>query len=106
MHQKKTADLLSCALEFGALLAGRSTRMMRDSGLQLGLAYQIRDDLEDEEQDQLKPNSLTVLGKQRASHMLEQCIANIDRAIQTLPSPKPLQELLTTLFQTSSCKKF
>lgn len=110
MHQKKTADLLSCALEFGALLAGRSTRSMRTIGLQLGLAYQIRDDLEDEEQDQSKPNSLTVLGKQRAARMLEQCIATIDQAIQTLPSPEPLQQLLKALFQSvlihSSCKKF
>ena len=51
MQRKKTGDLLSCCLEFGAILAAPHERaQMRELGLQLGLAYQLRDDLQDKDQ--------------------------------------------------------
>lgn len=47
MFQQKTGDLFSCALEFGALLGEADPAPMRRIGLLLGLAYQLKDDLED-----------------------------------------------------------
>ncbi|MHB1006667.1 MAG: polyprenyl synthetase family protein [Chloroflexota bacterium] len=48
MIQRKTAVLIGCALEMGALVAGASTRQqetMRRLGETIGLAYQVQDDV-------------------------------------------------------------
>ncbi|MFW6126186.1 MAG: polyprenyl synthetase family protein [Chloroflexota bacterium] len=48
MIRRKTAVLIACAIEFGALLAGAddATRMhFCDFGMDLGLAFQVRDDV-------------------------------------------------------------
>ncbi len=50
MIRLKTSVLLGCALEFGAILGRQSetTRhLLRDFGIQLGIAFQIQDDLLD-----------------------------------------------------------
>ncbi|MFW6151247.1 MAG: polyprenyl synthetase family protein [Chloroflexota bacterium] len=48
MIRSKTAVLIACAAEFGALLAGAddsTRRHFHDFGMDLGLAFQIRDDI-------------------------------------------------------------
>lgn len=50
LHSKKTAELFSCALLFGAIAAGSSEEELencRKIGLKLGLAFQILDDILD-----------------------------------------------------------
>ncbi|HLP56702.1 MAG TPA: polyprenyl synthetase family protein [Fluviicola sp.] len=50
MIRLKTSVLLGCALEFGAILGRQSEttcRLLRDFGIQLGIAFQIQDDLLD-----------------------------------------------------------
>ena len=50
MHLQKSAALIACALEMGAICAGASTEQrqrLHNIGLQLGLAFQIQDDLQD-----------------------------------------------------------
>jgi geranylgeranyl diphosphate synthase type II len=48
IHVRKTAALISCSLVLGGLAGGATTRqigVLRKLGLDLGLAFQIRDDL-------------------------------------------------------------
>lgn len=48
MIRRKTAVLIACALEFGALVAGAddaTRRCFHDFGMEVGLAFQIRDDV-------------------------------------------------------------
>lgn len=50
MIRLKTSVLLGCALEFGAILGRQSEmtcQLLRDFGIQLGIAFQIQDDLLD-----------------------------------------------------------
>lgn len=50
MIRLKTSVLLGCALEFGAILGRQpetTCRLLRDFGIQLGIAFQIQDDLLD-----------------------------------------------------------
>lgn len=69
MQQKKTGDLISCALEFGPILAGVEEHWqnkMRSIGLALGDVYQMLDDIEDGEQaSDLKKNTLTLSLKEK-----------------------------------------
>jgi geranylgeranyl diphosphate synthase type II len=64
IHTHKTATLIRCALRSGAMLAGASPAALRaisDAGSHLGLAFQIVDDILDEE------GSLEELGKTAGS---------------------------------------
>ena len=50
MIRLKTSVLLGCALEFGAIIANRDERtrqLLYDFGVQLGIAFQIQDDILD-----------------------------------------------------------
>ncbi|WFA09700.1 polyprenyl synthetase family protein [Tissierella sp. Yu-01] len=55
MYKSKTAALIIASLVSGAIVAGareEEIRAMKDFGLNLGLAYQIKDDLLDYEEDE------------------------------------------------------
>ena len=47
MHQQKSAALIACCLEMGAICAGAEAKPLRQLGLDLGLAFQIQDDVLD-----------------------------------------------------------
>lgn len=76
IHRRKTAPAFSVALELGALLAGRLDEVgavLRDYSENLGIAYQIRDDLDDLsgegadlEPDNLRPNVVLATAAERA----------------------------------------
>ena len=87
MHRKKTGDLLSCSLEFGAILAAPEKQTeMRRFGLHLGLAYQLRDDLEDQE---------SLFNRKETEALMQESF----RALKDLP---PLiYELIEPLFKNS-----
>ena len=104
MQCKKTGDLLSCALEFGPLIAKKPNLQedMRQIGLHVGLAYQIRDDLEDAHQksDEIKPTPLSLLGEEGARKLLTDSTQAIEESLKRLPqSGQPIAKLLTPLFK-------
>ncbi len=105
MQNKKTGYLLSAALEFGPILAGKETpwqEEMQSIGLHLGLAYQIRDDLEDAEQksDENKPTALSLLGESKARKLLQESLGKIDAKLKNLPSGgAPISALLSPMFK-------
>ncbi|NJM34108.1 MAG: hypothetical protein HC850_04655 [Rhodomicrobium sp.] len=82
VHARKTAALFSAAAEMGAVAATPnedSIALMRDFGMQLGLAFQILDDLldatvnrdvagKDVEQDEGRPSLVRTIGLEAASH--------------------------------------
>lgn len=75
---KKTAELIRVAAACGARLAGASAEAiiaLERYGRYLGLSFQLRDDLQDLEQDRVpgpafRPNLAAVLGREAASRLL------------------------------------
>lgn len=98
MDQKKTGDLFSCSLEFGAIIANAPASIeehLRQAGLHLGLAYQIRDDLDDAasagaSQKNHKPTLTSLLGLEPTRNFLRQTFEKIDHHLSFLPSGAPL----------------
>ncbi len=76
MYKMKTAALIQSSIVAGAILGGASEEdinILRDFGLKLGLAYQIRDDLLDRKEDS-KIDKLTYIrhyNKDRAKNEVE-----------------------------------
>ena len=86
MYKTKTAGLFQASLVAGAILGGANEKeidAIRNFGLYLGLAYQIRDDLLDESQD-LNINKFTYM----RYHSNEECERQVDilshKAIESL----------------------
>jgi geranylgeranyl diphosphate synthase type II len=91
VHARKTAALFSAAAEMGAVCATRNEdaiALMRDFGMQLGLAFQILDDLldatadrdvagKDVEQDEGRPSLVRTIGLEAANR---EARAYIERA--------------------------
>lgn len=79
LHINKTAKLIACALEMGAIIAGKKAleRPIYDFGIKLGLLFQIQDDILDVTQsdeeagkttnnDEDKNSFVTLLGLEKA----------------------------------------
>lgn len=115
MHKGKTAALLAASLTCGAIIADASDKekkKMHRIGLEIGLAYQILDDILDSTQttEELgkpagsdakknKPTAITVYGLEGAQKKLED---TKKAAFQHLDSfPKPLQDKLKLLLNRS-----
>lgn len=85
--RRKTAYLFSACCEIGAMLAGGSdeeTAAMRDFGMDLGIAFQLADDLLDLTSDQ------EVLGKAVAADLLEgKMTLPLIKLLQAEPELKP-----------------
>ena len=105
MHRKKTGDLLSCSLEFGAIVADAdpsSKELLRQVGQHLGLAYQIRDDLDDAHQgaDEGKPNAVAILGLEGARELLKESLNAIEAGLDRLPRcARPISAIISPIFQ-------
>ncbi len=115
LHQKKTGALLKVPLEAAACLAGvdQATRQaLVDYGAELGLAFQIRDDIldqtaasstlgktagKDKQADKL--TYVTVLGLDKASYLLEQATARADAALTGLKASYDVSFLQKLLLQ-------
>jgi geranylgeranyl diphosphate synthase type II len=101
MSARKTGALFSASLEFGAIVANAHEyeAPMRQLGLQIGLAYQIIDDLEDAKQssDQGKPTFLTLLSTVEANDLLNKTINEMERQLDLLPKGAPLIKDLVLL---------
>ena len=66
MHLMKTASLIAASLEFGAIIANTDSAPFQEIGELLGLAFQIVDDLLDED------GMARILGKEKAQQMAEE----------------------------------
>jgi len=82
LMEKKTASLITAAVRSGAILGNASPESLNalsEYGKNIGLAFQIRDDILDTEQDQeenilLRPNSVSVMGLEKAHTRLREHI--------------------------------
>lgn len=98
VHHYKTGCLLSAPLMMGAVIAGReegTVESWKQTGMELGLAFQIQDDLMDvtETAEQLgksnsdarnqKVTSVTLLGAGEARHLMEQLYEDCIRRISS-----------------------
>lgn len=93
MHYGKTASLLTCCLECGSLAAGYPpTELLRSIGMELGLAYQLRDDLLD------ATSSTAILGKTAGADAARQKATAI--SLYGIPATQEkIQQLESSLFQ-------
>jgi geranylgeranyl diphosphate synthase type II len=106
LHSKKTAELFSCALLFGAIAAGSSDEELescRKIGLKLGLAFQILDDILDitsseekhgkkisSDQTNGKSTFITHFGLNGAKEEVAKLTCEIESALNTFGHEKPL----------------
>jgi geranylgeranyl diphosphate synthase type II len=90
-HRTKTAALFEAATAAGAVAAGHDPHRWRAVGHWLGRAYQIADDIADEQSPGIggsdaalgRPNALRTLGMDGSVRMLDQCINN---ALDSVPA--------------------
>ena len=107
LHKNKTAKLIAAALKMGAIIVGREdiAQDLYDFGIDLGLLFQIQDDILDVTQsseeagkltnnDEDKNSFVTILGYERAmdeanllAEKLEQKMDNFDENLQSELSP-------------------
>lgn len=100
MHSGKTASLIIACLEVGAIAASQTPfPLLQSIGLDLGLAYQFRDDLVDfEEQSDArmkKSTAITAYGFQETRKKLEDLEASLFLRLNELfPKTSPLKSLI------------
>ena len=106
IHQLKTGALIQCAISMAATIANCDSNVLIDMkkiGSQLGLAFQIQNDLIDIASNTLdegkntgtdvKHNKSTypaILGKQKTADLLTNLSSNIQDSFQSLPLSMPL----------------
>jgi len=98
MYKGKTAALIQASILSGAIIGGASMEhieKLRDFGLRLGLAYQIQDDLLDDEKDESikKCTYLSFYSKEEAEKKVKDLS---DRAVSILDS---LEDIDTLFFK-------
>ena len=105
MHRLKTGALLGACCEIGALLGGLprwQAGLMREFGVELGLAFQIRDDLLSVESDEAvmgktlttdadkeKSTYVRLLGSEGAHSELDRTLARLGSALDGLGLAEP-----------------
>lgn len=117
MYQRKTADLLIASLQMGGIIGGaneETKNALMHFGQEVGLAFQIIDDVIDVKAPEVKHGTLTssdermgkttyvsllgVDGAEKKAHSLLQCA--LER-ISILQNPIPLQSLAKALVERS-----
>ncbi|MFC3848252.1 polyprenyl synthetase family protein [Helicobacter baculiformis] len=115
LHTLKTAQLIAASLKMGALVVGDRApsnlpQALFDFGIQLGLFFQVRDDIIDRTQspaqsgkstqlDTFKNNYVNLLGLPQAKTYLQELKVNLLKTLATFPSTLALylQTLLKEL---------
>lgn len=107
LHINKTGKLIACALEMGAIIAGQKEleKTIYDFGIDLGLLFQIQDDILDVTQsdeeagkttnnDEAKNSFVTLLGLEKAideanalALVIEKQLESFDESLQGKLSP-------------------
>jgi geranylgeranyl diphosphate synthase, type II len=105
IHLNKTAALISAACEFGGILSALSVETMtllKEIGTNLGIAFQIIDDLLDHVKERGKmTNTLSHLTLKEAKAHIDTLFSSALTAIDSLPSAPLLKQLSHQLI---SCK--
>lgn len=102
MHLGKTAGLITAALEFGGILSRVSfddRSALRLAGSAIGLAFQLIDDLLDEEGSDCnyrKATAVSLLGAEKTKTKATELLQTAKEQIHLLSRPAPL---LITLFE-------
>ena len=89
VHERKSAALISAAIVGGSRLAGGSEAQLEQLGrfgFEVGVAFQIADDLLDEGEDD-PCSSLTVLGRDGAEKRAEALLVQALDRLESLGSP-------------------
>jgi geranylgeranyl diphosphate synthase, type II len=100
MHAHKTACLISASLECGAIVAQASPQdrtLIRECGMQIGIAFQIADDILDavcvDEKGQ-KATAVSTLGHDEARRCKDTLLAEALSSLASLSVPAPYLEAL------------
>ncbi len=97
VYEKKTAALISAALEAGALIGGASqdeSANIGEFGKFFGFGFQLKDDLLDGEND--SPNTyLNIFGRAKTEQALKECTAKAIGILQGIKNSEFLAELTT-----------
>jgi len=101
-HRTKTAALFEAATAAGAVAAGHDPSRWRAVGHWLGRAYQIADDIADEQSPETggsdaelgRPNALRALGMDGSVRVLDQCIRN---ALDSVPPCSGREQFISFL---------
>lgn len=103
--EQKTMALIRCSVLSGAYIAGADENVCKKLdkfAYNLGLAFQIRDDFEDEEEDcasnQNSPNFINILGRDEAKKWLDRTAEFAKETIHTFEKTEFLQSFLEYLF--------
>ncbi|MBD3800952.1 MAG: polyprenyl synthetase family protein [Campylobacterales bacterium] len=96
LHTNKTAKLIACALQMGAVIAGQKTleQPLYDFGIDLGLLFQIQDDILDVTQtskeagkttnnDEAKNSFVTLLGLDGAVAEADKLAAELETQLES-----------------------
>jgi len=99
LHRRKTGALIAVGLEMAAVL-GQATPAQQEAlhtfGQQIGLAFQLADDLLDAEEDAQEdgpPNFTKLLGEEGTKTLAEQTMRQAIDSITELPNPSALLAL-------------
>lgn len=113
VHEHKTADLIRCALAMGGLAGGASAAQLaalRRYGLNLGIAFQIIDDLLDAD-DPAKANEMGILqivgvpeAKRRAETLTRDALEALDALASADPARNEAVSLLRHLAEDQVCR--
>lgn len=110
MHLGKTAGLITAALEFGGIIAKapqKDMEALQKTGLAIGLAFQLIDDLLDDtsteeelgkpigsDKENFKATALSVLGIKATQDMAAELLRAADESLSSLSRPAPLLKAL------------
>ena len=92
VYRNKTAALFESALSMGAISADappNTCRLLKHCGLELGLAFQIQDDLDDYEDEPEKITWPKLHGFDQARETVETLHRDLNRKLATLALPSP-----------------
>lgn len=88
VYEKKTGALITAALEFGAILSEQDVGPFQTLGTHLGLAFQVIDDLLDED------GIVNVLGVEKARELADEHAQKAFDVLKRLPRIAPVLEEL------------
>lgn len=94
LHQLKTGRLIALCFEGPAILANKNAASVRELGLMLGLAFQVKDDLLDAHENE-QVSFVSFLGQTGTENYLESLTEKINRdTVELFPQDKSLHELI------------
>lgn len=97
IHKGKTAELISASIEMGGVISSVTTQTMnylREFGINLGLAFQLHDDILDANESTDKSTAISLYGLDRAIELRAQFKDKALSSLSNIDKPAPLLEFL------------